>query len=426
MSFTKKRWLILISSCIINLCIGSIYAWSVFSLPLAEHINAAAGTALTSADLAVVFTAYNAMTPIIVIFGGAVDDKIGPKAIAIVGAVLFGAGTILSGMVTSVPLLVITYGVMGAIGINLCYVCTVSNTIKIFPDRRGLVGGLTTATYGLSSVIVPLIANHMMEDMALDVTATFRILGIAYLVIILLCATVQSKCPEGYVPEGYVPPQDKEHLKNSHDEDWKEMLHDARFYPMVILMFCATFFGTMVISQASPIARDMVGMSTGAAAAAVSVLALFNAAGRIVAGTVSDRIGRLNTLVIALTFALCGLILLTLTGVGQVVLFYIGMALVGVAYGAFMSILPGFSADQFGQTHSAVNYGILDLGYAAAGIIGPMLVSTVYLSTGSYDPAFLIAALIAILGFSMTFLFRHLLKVRAAREEATVPDEKEN
>ena len=185
---------------------------------------------------------------------------------------------------------------------------------------------------------------------------------------------------------------------------------------MILLMFCATFFGTMVISQAAPIGRETVGMSATAAAAAVSILAVFNAAGRIGAGTVSDRIGSVNTMTAALFCALGGLALLFFTGTGQTVLYYGGMALVGLAYGAFMSILPGFNVDTFGQAHSAVNYGVLDIGYAAAGIIGPLLVSGVHASTGSYRGAFLIAAGIALVGVAMTFIFRALVHKRILKK----------
>ena len=295
MNLTKKRWLVLVSSCIINLCIGSIYAWSVFSSPLAEHINALRGTALTAGDLSIVFTVYNAVVPFIVLFGGAIDDRIGPKPLAIIGAVLFGAGTILSGFARSVGMLVVTYGLMCGVGINLCYVCSVSNTVKLFPDRRGLASGLVTATYGLSSVIVSMAASYMIDKSG--ITRTLTVLGVIYAAAILICAIFQCRVPQGFKPDGYDPTGSVNAGGNDHDENWVEMLHDARFYPMIMLMFCATFFGTMVISQAAPIGRETVGMSATAAAAAVSILAVFNAAGRIGAGTVSDRIGSVNTIV---------------------------------------------------------------------------------------------------------------------------------
>ena len=414
MNLTKKRWLVLVSSCIINLCIGSIYAWSVFSSPLAEHINALRGTALTAGDLSIVFTVYNAVVPFIVLFGGAIDDRIGPKPLAIIGAVLFGAGTILSGFARSVGMLVVTYGLMCGVGINLCYVCSVSNTVKLFPDRRGLASGLVTATYGLSSVIVSMAASYMIDKSG--ITRTLTVLGVIYAAAILICAIFQCRVPQGFKPDGYDPTGSVNAGGNDHDENWVEMLHDARFYPMIMLMFCATFFGTMVISQAAPIGRETVGMSATAAAAAVSILAVFNAAGRIGAGTVSDRIGSVNTMTAALFCALGGLALLFFTGTGQTVLYYGGMALVGLAYGAFMSILPGFNVDTFGQAHSAVNYGVLDIGYAAAGIIGPLLVSGVHASTGSYRGAFLIAAGIALVGVAMTFIFRALVHKRILKK----------
>jgi MFS family permease len=179
------------------------------------------------------------------------------------------------------------------------------------------------------------------------------------------------------------------------------------FYVMIVMLFFGAVFGMMSISQASNVAQNMMGMTAAAAAVVVSVLALFNTFGRIVAGYVSDRIGCINTLTAVFVIAIAALAMLYVSGGnGSIPLFYVGMCLIGVCFGAFMGIYPSFTASRFGSKNSSVNYGIMFIGFSAAGIIGPIIMSNVFRSTGSYRPAFLIAIVLAVIGLALTFLYR--------------------
>lgn len=408
MNLNKKRWLVLIASCLINLCIGSLYAWSVFATPMAGRLSEIAGITLTSASLAIVFTVANSVGPITMISGGRINDKFGPKFVILLGGILFGGGMLISGFATSVGMLVISYGVFMGLGMGLVYGCTINNSVKFFPDKRGLIGGITTATYGLSSVIIPPIANVLIGTKG--IANTFKILGTAFLVIICCGSFFVEKCPANYAPAGWNPPQSEDGSNPEVNKNWREMLSSPVFYNMIVMLICGAFFGLMCISQASSIAQKMVGLSTIAATTVVSVLALFNAAGRVVAGHVSDKIGRINTLMIAFIIAIIGLILLFTTKQGDVIKFYIGIAAVGLCFGSFMGVFPGFTADQFGARNNSVNYGIMFIGFALAGIFGPMLIGKIYLHTQSYHYAFLIAICLALVGLVLTFLYRKIIK----------------
>lgn len=412
MSLKKKRWLILTASCLINLCIGSLYAWSVFAAPMAERLSTllglSGGGALTAGDLAMVFTVANAVGPVTLISGGAINDRLGPKWVIFAGGVLFGAGMILSGLARSVAMLTLGYGLLCGLAMGLAYGCTVSNAVKFFPDRRGLIGGIAVASYGLSSVLIPPVANAIIGAAGVD--KAFLILGGAFLAIICPCSFLVEKCPDHYVPEGWTPPPAIG--GGARDKDWRGMLADPIFYVMLFMLCCGAFFGLMTISQASPVARQMVGMSTASATAAVSVLALFNAAGRVVCGYVSDRLGRMNTLTGIFLLSACGLGALYFTSEGAVAQFYLGMGIVGFCFGSFMGIFPGFTADVFGVKNNSVNYGIMFIGFALAGIFGPMLMSQIYLTSGSYQPAFLTALLLVAAGLLLSLLYRALVKQR--------------
>jgi len=408
MELTKKRWIILIASCFINLCIGSMYAWSVFAAPMAKHLSQLTGATLTAGALAIVFTVTNSVGPITMITGGRINDTFGPKKVILVGGLLFGGGMILSGFATSLGMLVLAYGIITGLGIGMVYGCTISNSIKFFPDKRGFVGGITTACYGFSSVIVPPVANVLINNFG--VTSAFKIIGTVFLVIVCVCSFFIDKCPAGFIPEGWTPPASNGNKLNQNDKDWKGMLTSPTFYPMILVLLCGAFYGLMCSALASPIAQGMIGMSVAAATTVVSILALFNTGGRILAGYVSDKIGRINTLTIAFILAIFGLMCLYFSGQGDVTKFYIGIISVGVSFGAFMGVFPGFTADQFGTKHNSVNYGIMFIGFAISGYFGPTVMKNVYAADHSYQRAFLIAAVLCAIGFVITFAYRSLKK----------------
>ena len=406
MSLTKKRWIILAASCLINLCIGSLYAWSVFATPMAAYLSSVTGSEV--AGLAIIFTIANAVGPITMISGGFINDKIGPKWVIFIGGILFGLGMIASGFAKSVGMLLLTYGLGVGLGVGMVYGCTVSNSVKFFPDKRGLVGGIATASYGISSVIIPIVANALIDNF--DVTMAFRILGAAMLVIICVSAFFIQTCPKDFKPEGWNPPAPKAGAKAPVDKDWKAMLKDPIFYVMILMLLCGAFSGLMVTSQASPVAQNMIGMTAAQAAVVVSVLAIFNTLGRILAGFISDKIGSVNTILGVFLVSVLGLGLLFISGEGSVATFYIGVCIVGLCFGSIMGIYPGFTASQFGGRNNSVNYGIMFIGFAAAGYFGPTIMSKIYASAGAYQTAFLAAMALAIAGAVLTFAFRKLSK----------------
>ena len=407
---TSKRWLILIASCLINLCIGSMYAWSVFSAPMAEHLSALNGVQLTAADLAIVFSIGNADGFITLIGGGFINDKLGPKWVIFAGGILFGLGFVVCGLARSVAMLIVGFGLMCGLGMGLAYGCTISNSVKFFPDKRGLIGGIATASYGISSVIIPPIANALIDSMG--VNTSFIIFGVATVVIVGIFSFMVEKCPVDFAPVGWNLPAPVSDTKTVAvpDKDWKGMLSTPIFYIMIVMLFFGANFGMMAISQASNIAQNMIAMSAANAAIVVSVLALFNAFGRVVAGSLSDKIGRINTLTLVFVVAIAALLLLFNCGTGTVGLFYIGICLIGVCFGAFMGIYPGFTADNFGTKNSSVNYGIMFIGFSTAGLIGPQIMSNIYKATGAYQMAFIVAAVMAVVGLALSFLYRVVSK----------------
>ena len=407
MNLDKKRWIILLAGCFINLCLGSIYAWSVFSAAMADYFNATNGGNITPGDLAIVYTIANSVGPITMISGGWFNDKFGPKKVILVGGIMWGLGMFLSGFATGVGYLIVTYGIIGGLGLGMAYGSVISTCVKFFPDKRGLIGGITTAVYGASSVILPPIVTAIVSRT--DASFAFKLVGIIFIVLIAVSCMFLEQCPEGYTPAGYkvAATGTKAQIVN---KDWKEMLKTPVFYVMLFLLTCGAFSGMMIISQASSVAQNMIGMTAVQASLAVSLLALFNAFGRILAGYVSDKLGRINTLMIACMLGCVGGLILFNCGTGTVGLFYIGLAIVGVSFGSFMGVYPGFTADQFGPKNNSVNYGIMFIGFALAGYFGPQIMRNTYATTGAYQQAFIIALSFSVAGIIFTFLYRILAK----------------
>ncbi len=406
---TKKRWLMVIISGLMNICAGSLYTWSVFSSPMAEYLNQRTGLALTAGSLAIVFTVANSVGPITMISGGFINDKLGPKWVLFLGGLLFGGGFLLSGFAVNTPMLIAGFGVCSGLAMGMIYGCSVSNAVKWFPDRRGMIGGIMTATYGLSSVIVPPIANSMIQN--LGVTAAFKILGAIFVLVLCVGSFFITPCPPNFVPAGWTPPTVTK-SNPSNEKNWSGMLHTPVFYVMLAILVCGAFSGLMLISQASNMAQQMVGMTAEAAAIVVSVLALFNVAGRVVSGWLSDKIGRIRTLEIAFLIAVAGLAMLLLSN-GNVALFYGGISFVGFCFGSLMGIYPGFTADRFGQKHNSVNYGIMFIGFALAGLFGPMSMNLMYQKSGSYQPAFIVSMVLAVIGILLAQVYKMMSKKKA-------------
>lgn len=395
----NNRWLTLIASCFVTLCVGSLYAWSAFASPMGVYLSELSGREITS--LAIVFTVANSVGPITMISGGFVNDRLGPRWILLPGGLLFGGGMIASGFARSVGMLVVTYGLGVGLGLGMIYGVVVSNAVKFFPDKGGFAGGLITACYGVSSIIVPPIANALAE--AYHVTVAFKAIGIVMTIIICASAFIIRACPPDFRVEGAAK---ETAAPLCRDYDYREMLKEPDAYLMLLTLMCGAFAGMMVISQASQIAQKMMGMTPAAAAVVVSVIALFNTLGRLVSGVVSDRLGATGTLRITFAASLLASVFIFFCTESSAGVFCICLAVIGFAFGGIMGVYPGFTAQRFGRRNNSVNYGVMFIGFALAGLIGPMVMNAVFNAAGRYQPAFLASAFLAAAGEILLALLR--------------------
>ena len=395
MDFTKKRWIVLAACCMINLCLGMTYSWSVFAGHLAEKLNVA--------DLSIIYAIAVPWTPLAMIVGGYVNERIGPRKLYAILGVWYGLGIVASGLVASTGMLIISFSFGVGLGSCILYALIVNSSVKLFPDKRGLAGGIVTATFGLSSMIVSPIASNLI--LRRGITSAFIIIGVVFTIIISACVMLVQPVPSGYVPSGWTPPVS---AANGIwvDKDWKQMIRTRSFYIMLFLFASGTFSGMMLISQASAMAQRVPLMRIEMAAMMVSALALSNTAGRLVCGALSDRIGRINALTVGLFSTLGGILMLMLCGPGDYLLFGLGTSLVGFGFGAFLGVFPGFCSDRFGLKYHSTNYGVLFTGYSVVGVVGPSIAGRMYHATESYDRALAVAALFSGFGLLLTLVYR--------------------
>lgn len=392
-----NRWVILTASTMINFAMSTTYIWSIYANPLMEMFGwSASATALT-------YTICNSIGPIPMIVGGKILNKFGPRKVVSCAAIIFGGGMFLSGFSKSLGWMYMTYGVCVGVGMAIIYICTISNTLKFFNDRRGFASGVLTAGTGVSSVIAAPIAQALIDSY--NVLVALRVIGGVSLVIMLICACFLKAAP-AELGNG-----ESSGARVIEEKGSLQMLQTPRFYLLVMIYAMGAVGGVMVINQASGMAQEMVLASAQTAALGVSIISIGNTIGRLVWGTVSDKFGRYN--VLPVMFFLMAVLLFFLSRVteGHIVTFFVFLVAIGFCFGGFVSIFPAITTENFGNKNSGSNYGIMFAGYAMASMVGPR-VAVSFKDTGAepYSAGLVIATVICITGIILCFILHRVMK----------------
>ncbi|MDT8859740.1 OFA family MFS transporter [Alkalihalobacillus sp. MEB130] len=378
-----NRWLVVLGAVIIQINLGAVYAWSLFNQPLMDKFGWA------REDVVVTFSITIATFALATIFAGRLQDKIGPRWVATIGGVLLGLGLMLASQATTLFQLYLFYGVIGGIGIGMTYVCPLSACVKWFPDKRGLISGVAVAGFGLGGLIFKPIIEWLMASMG--VSSTFMSLGLIYLVLVVAGAQLLKNPPA----ETFKRKTDKPIPELSNNFSPKQMLGTYQFYLLWVMFLFGSMSGLMVISFAVDIGVDIVNLDMEKAANAVMVIALFNAAGRIVLGRVSDTLGRMNTLMGI--YGLTAIIMFYMsTGSMNYITFLISVSLIGFCFGGFLALFPSVTADYYGTRNMGSNYGLMYQAYGISAFVGPIVVKAIPLTQ-----AFVLSAIVCLLALGM-------------------------
>ncbi len=361
-----NRWVICLAGTAINICLGVLYSWSIFVVPLIDKYGAEAG--FSRASLTWPFTASIFTFALVMVYAGRLQDRIGPRPVCTIGAVIMGAGFILTAFANSVPLIILTYGVIGGAGVAFGYVTPVVTTIKWFPDKKGLTAGITVSGFGFGAFVFTPIAVQLIK--AVGVSQAFLYLGLIFLVAVGLLAQILTNPPAGYKPEGWTPPAPKPGAAKA-ARDWvaTEAIKTPTFWTLWLAFIGNAGVGLMVISLIAPYAKTL-GMSAETAAYMIGFLSIANGFGRIIAGWLSDAMGRTRAMILIFAVTTVNVFLLP-TIAGTTLGFAIGLMVCGASYGANFALFPAATAEYFGTKNLGVNYAAVFTAWGVAGVIGP-------------------------------------------------------
>ncbi|QDF29279.1 L-lactate MFS transporter [Halarcobacter anaerophilus] len=398
----KNRWLMALAAVGVHICIGSVYAWSVYVKPIQEKLSWSLTDVTISFSIAIFFLGLSAALM------GKFVEKNGPRVSAIIAASLFGLGTIGSGLailMESKMLLYFFYGVLGGCGLGIGYISPVSTLVKWFPDKRGMATGLAIMGFGFASAIWGPTIKILIESVG--ISNTFFILGASYFVIMFLSALYLQKPQEGYMPEKFkkkVKEGKKKIKKDLQNLTLKEAVKTPRFYGLWIMLFINITCGIAIIGVASPLLQEVMGVSAIAAAAAVGLMGIFNGAGRLVWASISDIITRPAVYVIFFITQIVAFYMLP--SISEIVVFQVVLYFIMTCYGGGFAAIPAYIGDIFGTKELGAIHGYILTAWAAAGLVGPLIISIVKDITGSYAQTLYVFA-----GFFIIALIVSLLMV---------------
>jgi len=395
------RWLLVAAALLLQFSIGAVYAWSVFSKALKE----APAFQLTTVEASLPFTVTIGMIFIGSYLGGRIQDRRGPRPVALAGGVIYALGVILASFATSgdqLWLIILGYGVISGFGLGFAYIVPIAMLLKWFPDKRGLITGLAVGGFGFGAVLTSPVAHWLIAKDPDQPTSAFLPLGIAYLVMSLIGASFFRNPPAGYAVPGYEPAASGTGTDGGNDYTQGEALRTPQWYLLTAILTLNVTAGIALISQAAASATDIAGYTAAGAAGVVGVLAVFNGGGRIVWAAASDFIGRMPAF--AAMLGLQGVCLLLLPHASNSVLFFILAAVVYLCYGGGFGTMPATAGDYFGVKYAGAIYGLMLIGWSIGGVIGPILISALIGEEKSYTVGYTTIGIIALVSTVLTFI----------------------
>ncbi|MBN1944418.1 MAG: OFA family MFS transporter [Bradymonadales bacterium] len=417
----SKRWWIAVGAVIIQLCLGTVYAWSVFKNPL----KAMHGWGETQVQIT--FMICIGTIGIAAAFGGILVDKKGPRFVATIGGILFGVGTLLAGLADqlgSIWLMYLGFGLIAGLGNGFGYVTPIATLIRWFPDKRGLVTGLAVMGFGAGAFFMGRIAPSMINGFqtideagtltASGVSTTFYIWGAIFLVLVTASAMLFKNPPKGWAPAGFTPSAGKATTAAS-SYTLQEASRTPQWWMLWGMLFLNVSAGLGLLSQLSPMAQglyrarlfpgvaDLTPEQVAALAVAggtvVAVSSIFNGVGRLFWAWTSDAIGR--RMVFVIMFVTQCVLYILVPQIGSTVLFIIVVCYLLACYGGGFATMPAFAADSFGPAYIGRVYGTILTAWGAAGVAGPLVFAQLKGAVPLY-----VAAGLLVVGLILALLYK--------------------
>ena len=395
-------WQVTFAGMGINLALGILYTWSVISKGIPESWG------WNESDKSWPYSVACLVFCLIMVPAGRMQDKLSPKLVATIGGILVGVGFIVASFTTSLVGFILAFGVLAGAGIGCGYASATPPSVKWFPPAKtGMIAGIVVSGFGLASVYAAPLAKWLMGNY--EFSTMLLTLGIAFLVVVVGLAQLLKAPPAGYIPAGYTPPAAAAAGAKKEDFLPKEMLKTVQFYMLWFMYACGAGAGLMIIGKLAAIAgQEKIGISLGFVL--VAVLAVGNGGGRIVAGIMSDKIGRKLTMFICFVSQAIFIFMLSKANkdnfLGTVPAMALISALIGANYGANLALFPSITKDYFGAKNFGMNYGLVFTSWGIGGFMLAKLAGAMYVKYETFDVAYYGASGLLIAAAIMVFFVK--------------------
>jgi OFA family oxalate/formate antiporter-like MFS transporter len=412
-------WGVVFAGMSVNLCLGILYAWSVWEASLVGNAARPAGspmsgldagwTYLTDAQATSAYAACGMIFALAMIPGGRLQDRRGPRFGATLGGLLLAGGCVLAGLMKSYLGLLLGFGLLGGMGMGFGYAAATPAAVKWFgPHRRGLVAGIVVAGYGAAAIYIAPLAGALIARHGLS--GSFIGLGLLFAAVVLAASRFLVFPPPGYVPPAQaVATMTGPARPAAVDRTAPEMLRTWRFYALVFMFIGAAQSGLLVIANAAPLLNKTAGTLAFFAVNGwilASFGGLVNAAGRVGTGSYSDGIGRANAYLLnGAVSAACLFLMPWIIASGSVPLLFLAVGVAYWQYGGTLALMPAFTADLFGAKNLGFNYGFVFLGWGIAFFV-PQAAGVIQDATGSLDAAFFLSGGLLVAACVLSLLLR--------------------
>jgi nitrate/nitrite transporter NarK len=398
----NRGWTVTFAGLGINLALGVLYAWSMFKGAIEANFGWEAARLNDPYAVCCLVFAFS------MILAGRCQDRIGPRVTAFIGGLLVGLGLFIISRTTNYWAWVMGFGVLAGLGIGFGYSSATPPALKWFPpSKTGLIAGLVVAGFGLASVYIAPLSEFLLRNYGVQSAMLFY--SIAFVIVVCGLSMLLINPPPGYVAAVKGPAAGSAKAVATSSTPG-EMLRSPTFYLLWVIYFIASGAGLMVISSVSGMAKKTMGES---AFIAVAVMAIGNAAGRVVAGSLSDKIGRRWTLMLVLLIQAALMFVaipVTASTDGAKFIIVLVATLIGFNYGANLSLFPSFTKDLWGLKSFGVNYGILFTAWGLGGFALSRLAQMLKASSGNFNSSFVTAGVLLVLGAALTFLIKQRAK----------------
>lgn len=415
----NKGLQVTIAGLCINLALGILYTWSIFKAEIKESIMAGDGRFNWNiASLNDPYAVCCLVFAFTMISAGRLQDKVSPRITAIFGGLLTGAGLLVISQSNILANWILGFGILTGMGLGFGYASATPPAIKWFPPQKtGMIAGIVVAGFGLASVYIAPLSQYLITEYGLN--KAMLIFGISFLTVVCGLSMFLVNPPEGYKPVAAVKPNSKpaagkKPAKAGEEFPPSEMMKTKPFYQLWFMFFVGSGAGLIIIGSVAGMAKQSMGQL---AWVVVALMAVGNAGGRIIAGIVSDKIGRTLTLLITMTFQAIVILSLLFIPESSAIMLVVAATLIGFNYGTNLSLFPSATKDYFGLKNFGMNYGLVFSAWGVGGFIFPRVSQMIIASTGSAEASYILASFLLFLAAGMAIITK---APKSIRERATI------